>query len=80
MEAIPEIKLNDLVAEQEAAAVKAKRERVARLVGEKVQRRERIKEHIASLQCELESVNATIEHLRKEDWTQIDWKPDSSEA
>ena len=80
MKAIPEIKLEELVAEQEQAAWKAKRERIAKLVGEKIHQRERIKEQIIHLQDELEDVTATIAYLRKEDWTQIDWKPDSSEA
>ena len=79
MRNIPDINLDTLVAEQEQELAKQKRDRIGKLVLEKIQNRERIKEQILDLQEQLETVEATIANLRKNDWAELEWKRDSSE-
>lgn len=80
MRKIEEIKLSDLVKEQESAVMLEKRDRIGMLIKEKIKNRERIKEQILFFRDELERIESEIENLKKEDWTIIDWKDDSAEG
>jgi hypothetical protein len=80
MKPIDGINLRQLVDEQDAQMRKEKRDRVAKLVREKLERRERLNEQLGQIQEDLRCINATLEKIGAGDWTEIDWKPDSAEG
>jgi hypothetical protein len=79
MREIKNVSLSELVDQQEDVVLKGKKDRISLLIKEKLEKRERIKENICELQKDLEDVEFTIEQLKKEDWTKINWKLDDSE-